>query len=127
MHRSSSLCSVKLFQKPSYDHYFVHFLGKGGGWRWFNVNQASGSLPYAKHNGQNFWWCLSFKLADFLSLFILLLCSHAGSPLGVKLAKTWRLSTMFEKVLTFCVARGFDLALSLGMTITLLIPVMAMS
>ena len=62
-----------------------------------------------------------------LSLLILLLCSHAGSPLGVKLAKTWRLSTMFEKVLTFCVARGFDLALSLGMTITLLIPVMAMS
>ena len=31
MHRSSSLCSVKLFQKPSYDHYFVHFLGNGGG------------------------------------------------------------------------------------------------
>ena len=54
------------------------------------------------------------KLVDFLSLFLLLLCFHGGSYLGVKLRKTYRISTMFEKVLTFCLARGFDLVLSLG-------------
>ena len=54
------------------------------------------------------------KLVDFLSLFLLLLCFHAGSYLGVKLRKTYRISTMFEKVLTFSLAGGFGLVLSVG-------------
>ena len=41
--------------------------------------------------------------------------------------KDWKLTTDFEKILTFSLARGFDLHLSLGVTILLTNPVMIIS
>ena len=38
--------------------------------------------------------------------------------------KDWKLTTGFEKILTFSLARGFDLVLSLGVTTLLVTPVM---
>ena len=41
--------------------------------------------------------------------------------------KDWKLTTDFEKILTFSLARGFDLVLSLGVTTPLITPVMGIS
>ena len=38
--------------------------------------------------------------------------------------KDWKLTTDFEKILTFSLARGFDLDLSLGVATPLINPVM---
>ena len=59
------------------------FRGSENFWRRQKMRMCS----YSTHHHQNCWWSLSLKLADLLSLFISLLCFHAGNPLGVKLTK----------------------------------------
>ena len=77
--------------------------------------------------------CLPFNLADLLMPFILfhvlMLVRHwecKRPPLN-DTGKDQKLTTDFEKILTFSLARGFDLVLSLGVTTPLITPVMGIS
>ena len=76
---------------------------------------------------------LSFQLADLLTLFILfhgfMLLAHWDCKLPPlnDTRKDKKLTTYFEKILTFSLARGFDLDLSLGVTNPMITPVMGIS
>ena len=76
---------------------------------------------------------LSFQLADLLTLFILfhalILVAHWECKLPPLngTGKDYKLKTDFEKILTFSLAREFDLVLSLGVTTPLITPVMGIS
>ena len=53
--------------------------------------------------------------------------SECTPPLINDTGKDWKLTTDFEKILTFGLARGFDLDLSLGVTTPLITPLMGIS
>ena len=69
VHRNCCICYVNLFIKSVSDYYSVDFL--------------LGCLPYSIHLHYTSWSSISFQLADLLSLFTLLPCFDAGSPVGV--------------------------------------------
>ena len=81
VHRNYFVCSSKYFRRQVTDHYCVDFLGK---WRVFWFQSLFRVSLFSSIHHETSSSNLPFELADLGSLFILLPCFRAGSPLAVK-------------------------------------------
>ena len=101
----------------------------------FDFCVSGSGIPVAVQ--ENFLGSLAYLIYHHLcylpSLFILLPWFDASSLLGVKTpflndtGKDQKITTDFDKILTFCLARGFAFVLSLGVTTPLITPVRCIS
>ena len=75
----------------------------------------------------HFSWLISSPCSFYFHSLMLVAQWECKLPPLNDTGKDLKLTTYFEKILTFSLAKGFDLALSLGVTTALITPVMGIS